>query len=1280
MTYSEFELTRLDPNTFEHLVNSLALHVLGAGHTGFGPGPDGGRDGFFEGASNYPSEKDAWSGIWYIQSKFHAPNLSKDHGKWLLAQLEEELKAFAAQNTKRKWPDIYILATNFDPSGVPETGVYDQAKALVKKYRPQLVKRFHIWGGAKILSLLSTYEAVAAQYGEFVTAGHVIRNIYKTLNDASADGDDILRHFLVTDFQGQLYSKLEQAGSDEEDKPPLQDIFTDLPFITPAKNQLAAKALAKSLAYPQALPDDVADIDLWERWQRDPERARIWFIKGGPGQGKSTITQFIAQVQRASLILTADGPSVTPKQKKLARNIKQVGIDLELWPIAPRIPVTVELKSYAQWFGEQPDKATRLLAYLEYLLTRELAQGVLPGTLKRLFSSGRWLFIFDGLDEVPGDIKDKVAHEVVHFVDNLLVGLKCDASIVCTSRPQGYSGQFDVFQSANLTLAKLSREKALACAKPLLRHKMSEKDSSVKIGILEQALSSPSVASLMTTPLQSHIMAIIVRIGGRPPERKWKLFDRFYEVIKKREADKDFPDARLNKLLSSENKLIRALHNRLGFELHSRAETKSGATTALTRSDFEVVVTEVVSSLQDIDIDETVSTLMEAATERLVLVNTPENGETVRFDVRQLQEFFAAEEIAAAAPDIVAQRFQTIAGDSHWAEVVHFLLSGFVENERRLEISSAISSLLELDEGQSDTRDLNRRLAHGGLIVRRILVEGVLEHDRRVRNQFANCLSALLTTPEAPSYLAATPGDHSRSWLIDLLLRSLREKSEEEVLGAAATLIAMIDDGHPSSNEAFELISTKSTSFRSALFRESQFPEDERGTANWVGRIAFDVLKADNWYLDSEDVISSLTAVILEAHRSGQFLHEFFSRDTAATFSRFIDYRHLGNTNSLSKEMLCKEKIEIHYIPNDGPRDWNTWSSEILAELTAAGGYFKAIAAVCKYLKSPTHATYEALFDISPNLEWLRKLPGHLGLAFNRKALVTASPFSDCGHIVDNSPYAGKLRAIYHHGPREFTEEDWIEILHKIPEHFCHLLTFGERHLPAAIWSSPKFIDAICDFDPDQLASIISHLPNSVPEDLRSAVIAKVVEFGDGNLGNPAYVRKVLPFELRLPEEACLLPWIVNMLTERASMELVLNGEASPDEGISHIVKGYICDPNKLADLISDQSVSIAIKAAAAIMLSLHFASGELLSKYDWNQWYSPAEAPWLIPALCHANTPNVRVRDESSMRKLASVLSLARKDYPSKFASSAVILSWRELAYQPLAGSPADLWQVIKD
>src|SRR5688572_19331070 len=167
-----YDLTKLDPNSFEHLVNMLTLRVLGRGHTGFGPGADGGRDGYFEGEAPYPSSTNRWSGTWYIQSKFHKPHLSQDPQKWLLAQIEEELNLFATPESKRKWPDNWIVATNIDQSGVPETGSFDKARALISSRHPSLIDHFHIWGGSKVLGLLTEFPEVADFYGHFLTPGH----------------------------------------------------------------------------------------------------------------------------------------------------------------------------------------------------------------------------------------------------------------------------------------------------------------------------------------------------------------------------------------------------------------------------------------------------------------------------------------------------------------------------------------------------------------------------------------------------------------------------------------------------------------------------------------------------------------------------------------------------------------------------------------------------------------------------------------------------------------------------------------------------------------------------------------------------------------------------------------------------------------------------------------------------------------------------------------------------------------------------------------------------
>ena len=95
------DLSQLGPDCFEHMANLLALRVLGSGHTGFGPGPDAGRDGYFQGKAPYPSETDCWSGIWYIQAKFPKPHLTTNPQRWLTDQIKNELKEFTKPGSKR---------------------------------------------------------------------------------------------------------------------------------------------------------------------------------------------------------------------------------------------------------------------------------------------------------------------------------------------------------------------------------------------------------------------------------------------------------------------------------------------------------------------------------------------------------------------------------------------------------------------------------------------------------------------------------------------------------------------------------------------------------------------------------------------------------------------------------------------------------------------------------------------------------------------------------------------------------------------------------------------------------------------------------------------------------------------------------------------------------------------------------------------------------------------------------------------------------------------------
>ena len=66
----DYRLELLSEDNFEALVNALCGTILGTGVISFSKGPDGGKDGCFEGtANNFPSSTSPWSGRFVIQAK-----------------------------------------------------------------------------------------------------------------------------------------------------------------------------------------------------------------------------------------------------------------------------------------------------------------------------------------------------------------------------------------------------------------------------------------------------------------------------------------------------------------------------------------------------------------------------------------------------------------------------------------------------------------------------------------------------------------------------------------------------------------------------------------------------------------------------------------------------------------------------------------------------------------------------------------------------------------------------------------------------------------------------------------------------------------------------------------------------------------------------------------------------------------------------------------------------------------------------------------------------------
>ncbi len=874
-----YDLSQLGTEAFENIVNFLALKTLGLGNTGFGPGPDGGRDGYFEGEAPYPSESEHWKGVWIIQSKFHKPHLSKNPQKWLLDQVTNEIKKFEEDESDRSWPDNWIIATNIDQSGKPETGSFDKIRKLIDDSNIGGKVNLAVWGGRKILNMLALHDEIAKYYGHLLTPGHVISALYSELSENRASVEEIIRYFIATQFTYHTFSKLDQAGSSSDDRPGVHDLFIDLPFSSNLEHlEGFLDELCKTSAQCHRYSLHVKTPESWRSWDRRSKRARVILVKGGPGQGKSTIGQYFCQIHRAALILADDGPSVIDATKDVAKQVRSAAQEDEFWPSTPRIPIQIELKEFAHWYSQrQSDQPRDVLNYLSETVSKKIGYEVFSKTLKSALSKSSWFIVFDGLDEVPNDSKGDIADEVLYFLNDVIVEIDSDLLALCTSRPQGYSGQFSSLDGPVVELSQLDTNTAMRCAKPLLKFGRNPDESDKSIKILEAAILSPNVKELMTTPLQSHIMAVVIRDGGRPPERRWQLFNSFYLVMKKRESLKDFKNPRIAKLLREDDLLLKSVHMRLGFVLHAQAEQSAGAQTTLSKNKFRNLVNDVVTELVNNEILETVADVMEATTERLVLVSTPEDGEQVRFDIRQLQEFFAAEFLYTGVdPAELGSRIAIIGGDEHWREVMHFLMSALIENQRTSDVAVAVQELRKLNEGGEPDNLYHRRVAKAVLLAGRLLVEGVLEQDQRVRQRIKPLLDPLGSKFDLESLrgLRNVKPANSRYWLIQLLLEIIATANPHEYVGALYLLAWLLPDDHTEVERASNSFFKVSIQCQENLVRlwnsenegiEFRYPvriqKGDHNLSQWVIRLAFNILNSSDWIKYSPVAIRNLLSI-----------------------------------------------------------------------------------------------------------------------------------------------------------------------------------------------------------------------------------------------------------------------------------------------------------------------------------------------------------------------------------------------------------------------------------
>ncbi|CAO3437826.1 NACHT domain-containing protein, partial [Azospirillum endophyticum] len=901
--------------------------------------------------------------------------------------------------------------------------------------------------------------------------------------------------------------------------------------------------------------------------------------------------------------------------------------------------------------------------------------------------------------------KDAVSSEVIVFIDDVLVGCQSDVAAVCTSRPQGYSGQLSALDATTIELTHLSPQQALKCALPVLQIERSDEDSKSYYEILSEAILSPSIQEIMTSPLQAHIMAVVVRDGGKPPERRWALFNNFYHVIKKREANRKLPDKNLSRLLLQGDRLLKDLHNRLGFELHFQAETRKGARTSLNRTELRKIVYETVSNLQDNDVDSTVNTLMEATTERLVLVSTPETGQEVRFDIRPLQEFFAAEYIYESVPaDKLSQRLKIIAGDSHWSEVMHFLMSALIENGRQTELSVAIGILLDLNEN-GDTggmRSLSRRLALGGIIYSRLLQEGVLEQDKKIRHSFRACIDALLSSVDAVDFLCRVDRDHSKHWLIDVLADSLEEKTEPENIGASSVLAFIMPDNHKRLPEARKYISQSSFPYFSCVCEiiASNISDDQEiyggkgseyvKSPRWIVDIIIDRLISQEWTNISPKGLRHCLKILRNNKETvWEYCYKFLSdKETASFVTELLCVS--DEWDDAQRELITEDRIgnavEVKYYKTTGSHNYENASDHQIHSLKTMGGFLKVIALVFEFAKERNLNKYNELKAHCQNIsEFVRSFPDYLAHLI---------PVRDSGDLIspDLPEFHYYLESRTYGARGEFsfldlssmTNNDMDIIISEYTGLTMHALTSEhDRKILGPVFQEYISSEAglntfaeVLDKDPLFLFSysfywsIIFSLPFSIGERLRRLAVGHC----PCTFPHEAFGAITSTFQLRLPEEAEILPFILLMSSQSAENKHYIvsgtNEKQGKRQSLAQIIAEFAPNANDLLRISYDEKYSVSARSAASAMYLAHPGSdkeNQYIIMGNLSSFYQLSPGHWFLSAVADVLRDFVNADDQTCIDTFGTLIQMSKSDYNSRFLMDRRIAKWRELSRAPV-------------
>ena len=435
--------------------------------------------------------------------------------------------------------------------------VHKKMAEMVDKFKIDL-RGWRLWHYDTVRALLDVHQSVRITYRGFLTTGDILAQMAERLGREQTRLGEALAAHAAKDMLAQQYVRLGQASDQDEDKLALHEIGIDLP----AQVRTGGHELREVTAARHIIEQGERILEITAK-----KRSQHLLLIGGPGQGKSTLSQLVCQCYRIALLRKA---LLSPEAQRLLDRLIAHFDDIKLaGPNHIRWPFRVVLSDYGEYVAANSDYS--LQRYIAEKVSSASPYDVTGSDLHEWLGKWPWLLILDGMDEVVSpSARERVSKGVSDFLVDA-AQVKADILLLITTRPQGYLGEFGSSDYQQLLLRDLEASEALSYARKLTAVRLGEDaDTRKKVDDrLSEATKELETSRLMRTPLQVTIMALLLERRQRVPADRYQLFHAYFNTIYTREANKP---TELGKFLEDYRADIEAIHETVALELQQRAE------------------------------------------------------------------------------------------------------------------------------------------------------------------------------------------------------------------------------------------------------------------------------------------------------------------------------------------------------------------------------------------------------------------------------------------------------------------------------------------------------------------------------------------------------------------------------------------------------------------------------------------------------------------------------------------------------------------------------------